>query len=299
MAIVRCASVASSLVLTDSTSSSVASSGRVSAARTFHSTNFPTSSALKYGTVERQRHEQLNSSFLPNKTGSSFKTNVAPAGKSKGMFIQAQHVNFKATRTVTIPFKEGALPANEYLKETERIVKVTFPDSSRIEYLGDRTWRSRLRPITFINITATPSVEMRVTFEKGFLRLYSDKLFLDFTGVPDGFAVADFSFLLDGGMRATPRSAQATTVRHNCDFAGSVSLGLSTNLPPAFALIPEGIVTRVGDEILDRIIGAMEGALLQGIIRDYNIWCRMKSRKKVAANPKKPPVVPVRSSRKP
>lgn len=134
----------------------------------------------------------------------------------------------------------------------------------------------------------------RVIFEKGVLRLHSDKLFLDFTGVPDGFAVADFSFLLDGNMRAIPRSAETTTVRHNCDFSGSVSLGLSTDLPAAFALIPEGIVTRVGDEILDRIIGAMEGALLQGIIRDYNIWCRMKSRKKVA-NPRKP-VVPLRTS---
>jgi len=133
-----------------------------------------------------------------------------------------------------------------------------------------------------------------VSFAKGSLRLYSDNLFLDFAGVPDSFAIADFSFLLDGSMRATPRSAEATTVRHNWDFSGSVILGLSTDLPAAFALIPEGIVTRVGDEILDRIIGAMEGALLQGIIRDYNIWCRMKSRKKVA-NPKHP-VVPLRTS---
>lgn len=133
-----------------------------------------------------------------------------------------------------------------------------------------------------------------MSFENGALRLYSDNLFLDFTGVPDSFAIADFSFLLDGSMRATPRSSEATTVRHNFDFAGSVSLGLSTDLPAAFALIPEGIVTGVGDEILDRIIGAMEGALLQGIIRDYNIWCRMKSRKKVA-NPRQP-VVPLRTS---
>jgi len=133
-----------------------------------------------------------------------------------------------------------------------------------------------------------------VTFEKGALRLYSDNLFLDFTGVPASFAVADFSFLLDGSMRATPRSAEPATVRHDWDYAGSVSLGLSTDLPAAFALIPEGILTRVGDEILDRIIGALEGALLQGIIRDYNIWCRMKSRKK-AASPRQP-VVPLRTS---
>lgn len=164
----RCASLASSPVLTEITTSSSCSTTpsfrRASAqfsARTCHASILPTSSALKYGPVEGQPCEQFHSSFLQNNTGSSFKINLIPAKKPVGMLIQAHRVKFKATRTVTIPFKEGALPANEYLKETERIVKVTFPDSSRIEYIGDKTWRSRLRPITFINVTATPSVEMR------------------------------------------------------------------------------------------------------------------------------------------
>ncbi|KAG0625627.1 hypothetical protein M758_2G069300 [Ceratodon purpureus] len=300
MASVQCTSLSTSRVLTERTSSSACSTTssfqRVPApfsARTCHSSVSPTSSDLKYGAVERQSSEHFHSIFFHNNTRSPFKTNISPAKKPVGTLIRAQHVSFKATRTVTIPFKEGAFPANEYLKETERIVKVTFPDSTRIEYLGDQKWRSRLRPLTFINVTATPTVEMRVSFEKGYLRLYSNNLFLDFTGVPESFAVADFSFLLDGSMRATLRSPEAVTVRHNSDFAGSVSLGLSTDLPAAFALIPEGIVTRAGDEILDRIIGAMEGALLQGIIRDYNIWCRMKSRK--VAKPRQP-VVPLRTS---
>lgn len=75
--------------------------------------------------------------------------------------IRANQVNFKAKREVKIPFREGACAANDYLKETERVVQVTFPDSSRIEYMGDQKWRSRLRPITFFSISATPIVEMR------------------------------------------------------------------------------------------------------------------------------------------
>lgn len=291
MAIVRCAMLASSPVFTEVKTSSSCSSFQRPSARVCHPSILPASSALKYGPSKGQLPEQLHSSFL---LSNSFKSNLITAKKSAGILIQAQHVNFKATRKVTIPFKEGAFPANEYLKETERIVKVTFPDSSRIEYMGDNTWRSQLRPVTFINITATPIVDMRVSFEKGALRLYSDNLFLDFTGVPASFAVADFSFLLDGSMRAIPRSAETTTVRHDWDYAGSVRLELSTDLPAAFALIPEGILTRVGDEILDRIIGALEGALLQGIVRDYNIWCRMKSRKKAASS--RQPVLPLRTS---
>lgn len=168
MASVRCSSLASSPVLTEITTSSPCSTTpsfrRASAqfsARNCRRSSLPTSSALKCGSGEGQPFKQFHSSFLQNNTGSSFKIDLVPAKESTGMLIQAQRVNFKATRTVTIPFKEGALPANEYLKETERIVKVTFPDSSRIEYMGDKKWRSRLRPITFINVTATPRVEMR------------------------------------------------------------------------------------------------------------------------------------------
>lgn len=168
MAFVQCTSLASSPVLTEITSSSACSLAppfhRVSAQfspRACHSSIFPSSSDLTYGVGERQRFEQFHSSFLQNNTESSFKVNVTAGKKPMGILIRAQLVNFKATRTVTIPFKEGALPANEYLKETERIVKVTFPDSTRIEYLGDQKWRSRLRPLTFINVTVTPSVEMR------------------------------------------------------------------------------------------------------------------------------------------
>ena len=166
MASVQCTSLAFSPVLTEITPSSTCSTTpsfhRVSAllsGRT--SPSIISISDLKYGAVERQPVEQFHSSLLQNNRGTSFKTTITPAKEPAGILIRAQRVNFKATRTVTIPFKEGVLPANEYLKETDRIVKVTFPDSTRIEYLGDQKWRSRLRPLTFINVTATPIVEMR------------------------------------------------------------------------------------------------------------------------------------------
>jgi hypothetical protein len=75
--------------------------------------------------------------------------------------VRANIVKFKARREVKIPFRERSMPASNYLKETERVVRVTFPDSSRIKYLGDSKWQSRLRPVTFFSLSATPCVELR------------------------------------------------------------------------------------------------------------------------------------------
>lgn len=75
--------------------------------------------------------------------------------------VQAQMVEFKARREVSLPFREGAFPAVEYLNELERVVKVTFPDSARITYLGDSIWRTRLKPITFFTLSATPVCDIK------------------------------------------------------------------------------------------------------------------------------------------
>lgn len=52
-----------------------------------------------------------------------------------------------------------------------------------------------------------------------------------------------------------------------------MDISVGVNLPVPLSLIPTGLLTAVGDQVVDRILGAMEGALLQGIIDDYNAWC--------------------------
>ena len=79
------------------------------------------------------------------------------------IIVRAQLVEFQATKEVNVPFRqaEGARKGEDYIKETERIVKITFPDSSRINYLGDNIWRARLRPVTFFTITAIPFCDVK------------------------------------------------------------------------------------------------------------------------------------------
>lgn len=75
--------------------------------------------------------------------------------------ISAKLVRFSGRKEVSIPFQENTLPPREYLKQTERIVNVTFPDSARIKYLGDHVWQARLMTITFFQFSATPFTDVR------------------------------------------------------------------------------------------------------------------------------------------
>lgn len=75
--------------------------------------------------------------------------------------VSAKLVRFTGRKEVSIPFQENSLPPGEYLKQTERIVNVTFPDSARIKYLGDQVWQARLLTITFFQFSATPFTDVR------------------------------------------------------------------------------------------------------------------------------------------
>lgn len=122
----------------------------------------------------------------------------------------------------------------------------------------------------------------RVVHENGTLYIDSKKLILDVTGLPDQFRNLDLQLSLHGELRVFPRAAAAAAPPSNTsigssgscwEFGGWVDLGVGAYLPLPLSLIPDGLLTGVGDQILDRILRAMEGALLQGIIRDYNAWC--------------------------
>jgi hypothetical protein len=198
--------------------------------------------------------------------------------KSSSSIVRAQLVEFQATRRVDVPFRqEGARKGEDYIKETERIVKITFPDSSRINYLGDNVWRARLRPVTFFTVTAIPFCDVKVFHTNKSLQLASNRLVLDLKGLPgqnDGF---DFQFSLQGELLVHRESASVLESEQTPSFRGWVTMGLNVDLPLPFSLMPDYIILPVGNGILDRILGAMEGELASRIIRDYNIWCHVST----------------------
>ena len=49
----------------------------------------------------------------------------------------------------------------EYLQQVERVVRVCFPDSRRLRFLGGDSWRATLRPVTFFSFSAVPTCTVR------------------------------------------------------------------------------------------------------------------------------------------
>ena len=70
-------------------------------------------------------------------------------------------IQFQSGKSVAIPCEEREFSVDEYLSDTHRVVRVVFPDSGRLQYQGDQTWRARLRPVTFFTISATPVCDLR------------------------------------------------------------------------------------------------------------------------------------------
>lgn len=188
--------------------------------------------------------------------------------------VRVQLIEFQATRRVDVPFRqEGDMKGEDYIKETERIVKITFPDTSRINYLGDNVWRARLRPVTFFTITAIPFCDLKVFHTNNSLQLASNRLVLDFKGLPGQNDGLDLKFSLQGELLVHRESTSVLENEQTPSFRGWVTMGLNADLPLPFSLMPDYIILPVGNGILDRILGAMEGELASRIIRDYNIWC--------------------------
>ncbi|KAL3692730.1 hypothetical protein R1sor_006381 [Riccia sorocarpa] len=238
-------------------------------------THFPCSNSSIYPSFLQPAPLGLKHSVSAFRVGKNKRLCSLQYGSTTGSrlpLVRSQFVQFQSSRAVSIPFKEDISSAKDYLKELERVVRVTFPDSARITYVGDSVWRARLRPVTFINFTATPLCDIRVYNEDSALCIYSDKLYLDFTGVPDQFKNVSLNFQLSGSLRALPQGVQAGRVK----FEGSVLLKLGADMPFPISLLPETLLTGAGNGILDTILGAMESALLRGIVDDYYTWCKLR-----------------------
>jgi hypothetical protein len=119
-------------------------------------------------------------------------------------------------------------------------------------------------------------MQCRVYNKDDTLNIFSDQLLLDFSGLPEEYINQTIQFKLQGQLRVEPRKGVQYAPGRQVDFKGAVQLSLRSTLPLPFSLFPKNVVTPVGDSILDTILGAMEGALVRGIIVDYQSWCRTK-----------------------
>ncbi|CAI5513022.1 unnamed protein product [Closterium sp. Naga37s-1] len=237
-------------------------------------------------------------------------------------------IQFTAERTVLIPCPQVRVPAaapgasagnaerpavraagsvagdrsivsvDEYLAEnTERIVRVVFPDSKRLMRLDADLWRVSMLQLTFFSITATPICLLRVYHDGTSLRLFSNQLQLDFIGAPAAMQNIPFRLFLDGQLTpshsaspsSSPHSSSSSYEDSSAGFAsdsadcllgGSVNLAFAVRLPMPLSLIPKPAVEAVGNALMDGVLAVMQASLLNGLVEDYTIWATEEAKER-------------------
>ena len=104
------------------------------------------------------------------------------------------------------------------------------------------------------------------------MRIFSDSVVLDIAGLSSQFHNVNLKLLLEWQLFAV--RGESGTKRQQGTLEGWVRMSLNFDLPYPFSMFPELVVVGVGNAILDGILSAMQGALSQGLVRDYRLWAK-------------------------
>lgn len=156
--------------------------------------------------------------------------------------------------------------ARAYLRDSERVVHITFPDERRKRRVGDGKWHVRLLPmqLLWVEFCAVCVIHAWYDDEQGGLRLaVSD---LDLEGVPKEFGVAETLHLEVDGQLVARSTSPRTGV-----LDGKIHMQLTApHLPAALEFAPgfQDVVQGILDSVLERL----ERSIVREIGRDYGRW---------------------------
>jgi hypothetical protein len=172
-------------------------------------------------------------------------------------------VEFIAHQSLDLTVAEQGVPLSHYLRQPQRLMNALV-DPSQIEYLGERQFRLKMRPLTFLHITLQPMVLMEVWSEAdGTLCLQS--LGCEIRGVD----YIDRRFNLDLVGKLVPRSSGGCT-----QLQGRADLSVQVDLPPALWFTPRPILEAAGNSLLRSVLMTVNQRLTHQLIADYNHWAK-------------------------
>jgi len=155
-------------------------------------------------------------------------------------------------------------PLEDYLKEVERIVELSFQDAKRRKRLDENTWQVQLLPQEFIGVRFAPVTTLKVFSDEDGLHITVSDLDLD---LPPSMTISDPPVLeVFGTMKPSVRLPRGKTI-----IRGSVEMALTADIPPQFMMVPG--VSSLIEAILRRILIQLKQSLESGISRDYGNWC--------------------------
>jgi Protein of unknown function (DUF1997) len=175
-------------------------------------------------------------------------------------------VKFTAQQSLDLTVAEHGVPIAHYLRQPRRLVNALV-DRNQIEYVSDRLFCLKMRPISFLHFTLQPTVEMQVWSEAdGTLHIQS-------TGCEiRGIDYINQRFHLDLVGKLIPTAAVGKA--HLCGLA---ELAVQVDLPPALMFTPRPILEAAGNSLLKSVLLTVKQRLSHQLLIDYSQWAQAES----------------------
>jgi Protein of unknown function (DUF1997) len=172
-------------------------------------------------------------------------------------------VTFTAQQSLDLTVAEHGVPIAHYLRQPKRLVNALV-DRSQIEYVSERIFCLKMRPISFLHFTLQPTVKMEVWSEAdGTLHIQS-------TGCEiRGIDYINQRFHLDLVGKLIPTAATG-----KAHLNGLADLKVQVDLPPALWITPRPILEAAGNSLLKSVLLTVKQRLGHQLIVDYSQWAQ-------------------------
>ncbi|XP_024521831.1 uncharacterized protein LOC9661746 isoform X1 [Selaginella moellendorffii] len=189
--------------------------------------------------------------------------------------VKSHLARFQRSKKLFLPCEKREKSPQEYLKQVDRVIRITFQEPARAQHIEGSLWRARLITVSVFSMSATPVCDFKVDFDEALqlLKIQSQQLYVKLHGGPD----LDINFSLQGELRVVKQRQRYGALLPRTDegeephsFEGFLTLALAIDLP---SILPHQAVKLAGDVAMETILASLERDLSKGIVQDYNSWC--------------------------
>ncbi|WP_313930208.1 DUF1997 domain-containing protein [Trichocoleus sp. FACHB-262] len=190
------------------------------------------------------------------------------------------YTRFVASQGVEIAVPEQPIPIQHYLRQPQRLVNA-LADPSRVELLTEECFRLKMRPLSFMNLSIQPTVDMRVWADSdGTVHLES--VACEIRGVE----YINQRFRLNLAGQLSPVLLYGVT-----HLKGQANLEVNVELPPPFSFMPRPLLEATGNGLLKSVLLTVKQRLMHQLLSDYRRWVQAQ-----ATRPTAPPAtLPINS----
>jgi hypothetical protein len=172
-------------------------------------------------------------------------------------------IHLAASQTALIAVPPESAPIQHYLRQPQRLVSALV-DPSRVELLGGECFRLKMRPLSLLDLSFQPTVDLKVwTTPEG--TVYLKSMGCEIRGID--YINQRFSLTLAGILK--PRRTEGQTY-----LDGQADLQVRVELPPPLWLTPTPILETAGNGLLKSVLLTIKQRLMSQLLADYQRWAR-------------------------